>query len=302
MSARFDYQIDTVATGILFGEGPTWCDDGTVVCTAVAGGCLHRIWPERRRAEVLASTNGGPNACAPAIDGGFLVTQNGGVDFSLHNLPGFDELPPCVKETPGIQYVSADGSVVTLARQVSDGSAMRAPNDLVTMPNGEVFFTDPGHHPLPPEPSGRVLRMALDGTVEVVAGGFEYCNGIALDHEGRLLVVEGPGLIVLDPDGSTTWLVDDLEGAGDGLAVDETGNAFVCSPITDRIRIVRPDGSITGSIDLPAHSFPTNCCFGGEDGRTLFVTLSIAKTVVAITGLPAPGVPVHPWPGRPPLG
>jgi gluconolactonase len=106
--------------------------------------------------------------------------------------------------------------------------------------------------------------------------------------------------MVLDPDGSTTWLVDDLEGAGDGMAVDQSGNTFVCCPIADRIRIVRPDGAITGSIELPQHSFPTNCCFGGADGRTLFVTLSVAKTVVAITGLPVPGVAVHAWPGHPP--
>ena len=291
------YEVATIATGILFGEGPVWSDNATVVCTAVAGGCLHQIWPEQGRSEVLAVTGAGPNACAPAIDGAFLVTQNGGIDFSLHPMPGFDAFPPLVPQAPGIQYVSSGGEVSYLATHTTDGTRLRAPNDLVTTPEGVVYFTDPGLHPLPPEPAGHVMRMDLDGSVTVVAGPFEYCNGIALDHEGRLILVEGPGLMVLDPDGSTRWLIDDLGAPADGMAVDVDGRIYACCPMKSQIQVVDPDGSIQSAIDFPEWSFPTNCCFGGADGRTLFVTLSVAQTVAAIVGLPAPGRPVHPWPG-----
>jgi gluconolactonase len=295
MSRPLDVEITTVATGVLFGEGPTWCDDGTVVCTAVAGGVLHRIWPAERRVEVFATTGGGPNACAPTADGGFLVTQNGGIDFSLHALPGFDSLPEYVPVTPGIQRVGADGGVEYLATRTRDGRPLRAPNDLVTTPDGVLYFTDPGHHPLPPDPDACLMRMEPDGTVSVVAEHFRYCNGVALDHLGRIILVEDQGLMIVDPDGSSSWLVKDLEGApADGMAVDVTGSIYACCPTHDRIKVV-VDGAITGFIEFPPQSFPTNCCFGGDDGRVLLVTLSLAHTVVQITGLPEPGVAVHEW-------
>ena len=42
----------------------------------------------------------------------------------------------------------------------------------------------------------------------------------------------------------------------------------------------------------------TNCCFGGADLRTLFVTEGIPGSVVAFEGMPTPGLPVHPVPVR----
>ena len=64
-----------------------------------------------------------------------------------------------------------------------------------------MYFTDPGHYP-PPEPDfGRVFAFERDGTARVVADGFMYCNGIALDRDGHLVVVEGRGLQRLLPDG-----------------------------------------------------------------------------------------------------
>ena len=42
----------------------------------------------------------------------------------------------------------------------------------------------------------------------------------------------------------------------------------------------------------------TNCCFGGPDLRTLFVTAAASPgTVHAFTGMPSAGLPLHLWPG-----
>src|SRR6185295_3674911 len=133
---------------VLFGEGPAWCADGTLMCTSVGEGRLYRVWPAECRAALFADTEGGANACAPAADGGFLVTQNGGIDFSRFDLPGFDTLPPYMPVTPGLQYAAPDGTVTYLATHVDDGTALNAPNDLVVVPDGTVYFTDPGKHPL----------------------------------------------------------------------------------------------------------------------------------------------------------
>ena len=44
---------------------------------------------------------------------------------------------------------------------------------------------------------------------------------------------------------------------------------------------------------LPGDGLVTNCCFGGHDLRTLFVTEGMPGRVVAFEGMPTPGLPVH---------
>ena len=43
----FRMKSEVVCDGIRFGEGPVWCDDGTLVVTSVAEGALYRVGPIR---------------------------------------------------------------------------------------------------------------------------------------------------------------------------------------------------------------------------------------------------------------
>ena len=148
-----------VVDGIEFGEGPVWCEhDATLVVTSVTGGCLWRVWPEAGRRELFADTDGGANGATPTDAGGFLVTNNGGVDLTETGV--IENPPPPRLAPPGLQHVSADGKVTYLAR---DG--LRAPNDLCVGDDGVVYFTDPGHFPPPKgEHVGRVMAYDRDGT------------------------------------------------------------------------------------------------------------------------------------------
>jgi hypothetical protein len=107
---------ELIAEGIGLPEGPVWCEDGTLVVTAVAEGALYRIWPDEARKQKIAQTDGGPNAAAPADDGGFIVTQNGGLDFSKMPLPpeylSFPAIEaPTVFISGGLQHVAPDAGV-----------------------------------------------------------------------------------------------------------------------------------------------------------------------------------------------
>lgn len=292
------YDVKVVHTGVLFGEGPIWSpSDGTIVCTGVADGLLHRVSLADGTRTTIARAGGGPNAASPAADGGFLITQNGGIDFSLHNLPGMEDLPALERITPSIQYVDAAGNVSVLADHTVDGGGFNAPNDLVCTADGALYFTDPGHHPLPPEPNGRVLRLDRDGTVHHIAGPFHYCNGIALDHKGGLIIVEANGLMRVGVDGGTEWMIEDMGNAGDGFAVDVEGNIYVASPAGGCVYVVSADGQMLDTIALPEPGFATNLCFGGNDGRTLFVMMALAQSIGVIEHLPHPGRAVYAWPG-----
>src|SRR4029453_3258456 len=107
--------------------------------------------------------------------GSILVTQNGGKDFSKL-APAVDY--PYNPATPGLQLAAIDGTV----RSPAEGG-FHAPNDLVVAAEGTVYFTDPPHFPLPPDPTGRVMAYERDGGLRVVADGFPYCNGIAFDRD-----------------------------------------------------------------------------------------------------------------------
>jgi gluconolactonase len=286
-------RAEIVATGVPFGEGPVWCADGTVIVTSVAGGALFRVPSGGGQAERIADTGGGANGAALAADGSILVTQNGGFDVGTIGI--VPNAPPVTSSptTPGLQLVAPDGSVAYL---LDDG--FHAPNDLCIAADGTVFFTDPGHYP-PPEPNfGRVFAFARDGTVRLLAGGFLYCNGIALDLDDHLVVIEGRGLQRLLPDGSREWVIERLgRGGGDGFCLDADGRYYVASTIEHGVRVVDSDGTVVDFLEIDGDGLTTNCCFGGPDLRTLYATDAIPGNVVAWEAMPTPGLPLPTWPG-----
>ena len=58
------------------------------------------------------------------------------------------------------------------------------------------------------------------------------------------------------------------EDSIDGIKVDPAGNVFVCGP--GGIWVIAPDGTRLGLLALPED--PHNLAWGGDDGRTLYVT------------------------------
>jgi gluconolactonase len=285
---------ELIAEGIPFAEGPVWCDDGTLVVTAVAEGALYRIWPESRRKAKIADTSGGANSAWPASDGGFLVTQNGGIDFKglmQASRSRFSvELPPVRYSPAGLQRVAPDGTVSWVLR------GMQAPNDLVVAEDGTVFFTDPPCNPAVPGLDGKVRALRPDGVLELIADGFSYCNGIALEPDGGLVVVEGNGLMRLSPGGGKQWIVEQMSDrhAVDGFCVDVEGRFYMASARDNGLRVVEGT-KIVAFHPLPGEGLSTNCCFGGADGRSLFMTNGLPGTVWMWTDLPTPGLPLAKW-------
>ena len=286
-------QSEIVGTGIPFAEGPVWCPDGTVIVTSVAGGALYRVWPELAKTERVAVTSGGANGAALASDGSIIVTQNGGIDYSQLPIP--IDLPACVPASPGLQLAAPDGTVTYLADQDLHG-----PNDVAVHPDGDIYFTDPGHYP-PPEDEliGRVMIYGRDGSLRVFAGDFQYCNGIAFDRDGAVVVVERRGLQRVFADGTREWVIEKLgQGGGDGFCLDADGRFYVASTIEHGIRVVDADGTLLDFLPIEGKGVTTNCCFGGDDLRTLFVADAIPGNLVAFEHMPTPGLPLPVWPGR----
>jgi sugar lactone lactonase YvrE len=152
---------------------------------------------------------------------------------------------------------------------------LQAPNDLAIGADGTVYFTDP---PLTPAPGardlliGRVWAYRHGRPLQLIADGFSYCNGIAIDLDRSLIVVERQGLMRI-AGGERDWIIEHLcEGAGDGFCLDAEGRIYAVVNPERGIKVIE-DGAVVELLPIEdGGGILTNCCFGGADGRTLFVT------------------------------
>src|SRR4029434_5593455 len=104
---------------------------------------LVRIQPASGKLEKLVSLPGGANSAQIADDGGFVVTNNGGIDFTIFaDALRLDAAKiPSGPGPPALQRVAPDGSVSVLAQE-----GLQAPNDLIVAPDGTIYVTDHTAH------------------------------------------------------------------------------------------------------------------------------------------------------------
>jgi sugar lactone lactonase YvrE len=156
-------------------------------------------------------------------------------------------------------------------------------NDMVVDPAGRAYVGNFGFdlHARAPFAPTVLLMVTPDGEVRVVADDLHFPNGMALAAGGRtLLVAESYGKRIsafdVAPDGSLggrrTWARFDEKGvAPDGICIGAEGAVWMASPVSREVLRVREGGEITHRIATPEQA--TACALGGEDGRTLYVTV-----------------------------
>jgi gluconolactonase len=263
-----------------------------LVVTGVQEGAVYRVRPDEQTKERIAEVGGGANNCALAEDGGVLVTQNGGLDAHgpMSRLyPDLPEWPAIRPVAPGIQLVRRDGGVEYVLDE-----GVNCPNDLVVAADGAVYFTDPGNPFVEGQPR-RVMRWAPAGELSVLAEGFDYCNGLELTDDGAVLVTDHHGILRLEPDGSRSWVTQDVEPGGtDGLALDRDGRVYLATVRASGVRVYE-GGRAVEFLSAPGEGVTTNCCFGGPGYRWLFATDARHGRILVWRDLPTPGRAANRW-------
>jgi len=289
-----------IVGGLEFPEGPIAMPDGTVVLVEMLGERLTRVHPDGTTTTV-AEVAGGPNGAAVGPDGEFYLCNNGGaftrVDFGGMVFPGpFD---PARYIGGRIQRVDHKTGSVTDLYTECDGRPFRAPNDLVMDGHGGFWFTDHGirDHAARTSDLTAIYYAKADGSaIREVVFPVEAANGIGLSpdggtlyyaetHTGRVFrrVVEHAGvlagLVALDQ----SHVLCGLPGMQllDSLAVDGDGNVCVATIFNGGITVISPDGSQVEHIPTD-DIITTNICFGGEDMRTAYITLSSSGRLVSM--------------------
>jgi sugar lactone lactonase YvrE len=82
------------------------------------------------------------------------------------------------------------------------------------------------------------------------------------------------------------------EGIPDGLAVDDEGGVWVALYGGGCVRRYDADGTQTASLEIPAENV-TSCCFGGHDGRSLFVTTAAPDGKIYVADAEVSGPPAQ---------
>lgn len=153
---------------------------------------------------------------------------------------------------------------------------MHQPNDIAIASDDTLYASDPDWS----TGSGQVWRIDPDGSTHRLAEGMGTTNGIELSPDGRHLYVNESvqrtiWRFEVREDGSLggRTLFHRFEDHGlDGMRTDAAGNLHVTRFGAGRVAVISPDGALLGEVVLSGQR-PTNLAFGGQDGRSVYVTL-----------------------------
>jgi sugar lactone lactonase YvrE len=154
-------------------------------------------------------------------------------------------------------------------------SGMHQPNDLAIAPDGTLFASDPDWG----KSTGQVWRIDTDGKVMLAAGNLGTANGIEVSPDGKTLYVNESVqrniwafTIHSNRSLKDKRLVKQFPDHGfDGMRCDVDGNLYVSRYGKGTVVKLSPEGKVLREIDVLGDA-PSNLCFGGPDGRTVYVT------------------------------
>jgi gluconolactonase len=276
-------EVEQVATGFTFTEGPIWMSDGSLHFSDMPGD-KRRRWHPEEGVTVLRDPSNKCNGMTLDNDGNLLVCEH--VTSSL------------VRERP-------DGTRETLATHW-DGKELNSPNDVIVASDGSILFTDPTYGRMPGFGLEREQELDFQGVYRIPAGGgelelllddFAQPNGLCFSPDESLLYVNdtdrahirvfdvGPGHRLSNGRVLAEGIGDgDLAKGGlvDGMKADEHGNVYVTGP--GGVWVFSPAGEHLGTIEVPEDVGNVN--WGDDDWRTLYIpaTTSLYRVRLEVSG------------------
>ncbi len=159
--------------------------------------------------------------------------------------------------------------------------AMNRLNDGKVGPDG-AFWVGSMHATRPAQPTAALYRIVADGTCTRMIDGIRVSNGLAWSPDNLTLYhadSREPAIRAWDFDPTTGTIAKprllasptEEQGLPDGAAVDTDGNYWSAGVTGGCINVFSPEGELLKTIAVPIAA-PTMPCFGGDDGKTLFVT------------------------------
>lgn len=169
---------------------------------------------------------------------------------------------------------------------------MNQPNDLTIAADGTLFASDPNWG----KGTGQLWRISRAGKVAKVAEALGTTNGIELSPDGRTLYVNESvqrniWAFDVSPSGdlSNKRLLKQFPDHGfDGMRCDVDGNLYITRYGKGTVVKLSPRGEVLREVEVLGKS-PSNLCFGGPDGCTIYVT-EVEHTRLVMFRVDRPGL------------
>ncbi len=154
---------------------------------------------------------------------------------------------------------------------------MNQPNDIAIAKSGIIYASDPKWA----DSTGNLWKVAIDGTVTLLEADMGTTNGVEVSTDEKHLYVNESvqrKIWKYDIDKKTgdvknkRLLIEFKDHGMDGMRCDADGNLYIARYAAGEVAVVSPQGTLLQRIKLKGQK-PTNVAFGGEDGKTVYVTL-----------------------------
>src|SRR5215472_9374463 len=287
-----DSQLEKVATGFPFTEGPVWAKEGYLLFSSPDLNTIFR-WSPEGIVDIYRPKSGytGTNI------GEYHQPGSNGLTFDREG-----RLTICEHGNRRVTRLEKRGNLTVLADRY-EGKRFNSPNDLVYRSDGSLYFTDPpfGLPKVFDDPRKELsfsgVYRVRNGQVTLVAKDLTGPNGIAFSPDERFLYVtnwdEKRKVVMRYPvngDGTLDkgQVFFDMtaapgEDAIDGMKIDRAGNLYVTGP--GGVWILSAEGKHLGTLKSPEQ--PHNLAWGDDDGRTLYITAltSIYRMRLKVEGI-----------------
>lgn len=187
----------------------------------------------------------------------------------------------CADQNNELWMIDKNRKVTVLVKDFK-GKQLNGPNDLWVDPKGGIYFTDPFYkrdywtRTEKEIEQENVYYLSADRkTLTMVMDDFKRPNGIVGKADGSILYVADIGAgktyaFTIQEDGSLSDRRLFAEMGSDGMTIDKRGNVYLTGK---GVTVFNHEGEKIDHIAVDA-PWTANVCFGGKDGKTLFITAS----------------------------
>ncbi len=264
-------ELELYHSGLEFTEGPVWYKEGDCFIFNDIPSSRTFSWSKGAGLRLLFNNGTKSNGMYLGRDGKLLI---------------------CEHATSSVVSRDLNGTRRKVLADYYGDIELNSPNDIVERSDGLVYFTDPifgrtekpssVQRPIPSKHRAVYMYDPASGELSMVADGYTNPNGLCFSEDEKTLYVNDSEEYLIKaydvlPFGelANERVIAYVTGGAenhcpDGLKLDSLGNV-VCAGQNGGVYWFDKDGKPLGIVHLDQVRV-VNFCWGGEDGKTMFLT------------------------------
>lgn len=274
-------EMELLETSFQLTEGPLWNRvEGHLLFSDIHADRIY-CWAQDEGVDVYREPSGNSNGLTYDKESRLIICEHGNRRIARIN----------------------ENNVYEILAESYRGKRLNSPNDVIVKSDGNIYFTDPPYGIRPEEQelycNGVYMLDPEKKILELLVDDFERPNGLTFSPDESVMYIADSAprrrhirIFKVNSEGRLTGgrvfavIHSKMLGNPDGMKVDVEGNLYVAA--AGGIWIFKKNGVKLGVIRTTENR-PTNCAWGENDHRTLFIT---TRTSVYRIKLKIPGIRV----------